>query len=182
MAQQTDTDRQPTDNGREEEVARYEQDLTGYLQTRIKPGLNRGSIPLLARSIAKEIARHEFGNGASNIATDDDELDDERGADDELDDEPGAEADDQTGDDEDDEDLDLVTALHDLQADLGEDWILYYSIQGDDTWLTAEKDDASQRVEAPNASVLSKAVKVLNQGGGRSTSGRRDSSKAPRED
>jgi hypothetical protein len=173
MAQQTDTDRPMTDNGREEELARYEQDLTGYLQTRIKPGLNRGSIPLLARSIAKEIARHEFGNGASDIATDED---------DELDEEPGAEADDQTGDDEDDEDLDLVTALHDLQADLGEDWILYYSIQGDDTWLTAEKDDASQRVEAPNASVLSKAVKVLNQGGGRSTSGRRDSSKAPRED
>jgi hypothetical protein len=36
-----------------------------------------------------------------------------------------------------------------------------------DTWLTAEKADASQRVEAPNASVLTQAVKVLDEAGGR---------------
>ena len=28
------------ENGHEEEVARYEQELAGYLQERIKPGLN----------------------------------------------------------------------------------------------------------------------------------------------
>jgi hypothetical protein len=50
---------------------------------------------------------------------------------------------------------------------------MYFSVQGDDTWLTAEKDDASQRVEAPSASVLTEAVKLLNEGGGRPTSTRR---------
>ena len=44
--------------------------------------------------------------------------------------------------------------MHELQADLGKDWILRFSVQGDDAWLTAEKDDGSQRVEAPTASVL----------------------------
>ena len=43
-------------NGHGDEAATYEQELAHYLQERIKPGLNRGSIPLLARSIAKEIA------------------------------------------------------------------------------------------------------------------------------
>ena len=36
-------------------------------------------------------------------------------------------------------------------------------------WLTAEKDDGSQRVEAPDASVLVAAVGLLNDRGGRST-------------
>ena len=58
--------------------------------------------------------------------------------------------------------------MRELQAELGEDWILRFSVQGDDAWLTAEKDDGSQRVEAPNASVLSEAVGLLNEGGGRS--------------
>jgi hypothetical protein len=142
-----DIDRDMAENGHEEDTAKYEQELAGYLQDRIKPGLNRGSIPLLARSIAKEIARHDFANGAA-----DDESSDE--ADDEVSDEQDAGP-------------DLETALHELQTELGEDWILYFSVQGDDTWLTAERDDASQRVEAPNASVLANAVKVLNEGGGR---------------
>ena len=59
--------------------------------------------------------------------------------------------------------------MHDLQAELGEDWILRFSVQGDAGWLTAEKDDGSQRVEALTASVLSEAVGLLNEGGGRST-------------
>ena len=121
------------------------------MQDRIKPGLNRGSIPLLARSIAKEIARQEFAEGTADDETDalNDEGDDEAG-------------------DEQDSGPDLEAALHELQAELGEEWILYFSVQGDRTWLTAEKDDATQRVEAPNASVLTEAVKVLNEGGGRS--------------
>ena len=40
--------------------------------------------------------------------------------------------------------------MHELQVELGEDWILRFSVQGDDAWLTAEKDDGSQRVEAPD--------------------------------
>ena len=37
----------------DDEVASYEQELASYLQERIRPGLNRGAIPLLTRSIAK---------------------------------------------------------------------------------------------------------------------------------
>jgi len=157
--EEQDTDRDPAENGREEDVAKYEQDLAGYLQDRIKPGLNRGSIPLLARSIAKEIARDEYADrgGADREPSDeDDEL---------TDDADGGR----------DTDLDLETALQELQAELGSDWILYFSVQGENTWLTAEKDDASQRVEAPSASVLTEAVKILNEGGGRSASTRRES-------
>ena len=41
----------------------YEKELAAYLQERIRPGLNRGSIPMLARSIAKEIAKRDHPNG-----------------------------------------------------------------------------------------------------------------------
>jgi hypothetical protein len=175
------------ENGHEEEVASYEQELAGYLQQRIKPGLNRGAIPLLARSIAKEIAHREHPNGASEDAEVEDEhsaeLEDEEDtaeADDEdsaeADDEDSAEADDEDSAEADDEDSaeseappDFEADMHELQAELGEDWILRFSVQGDDAWLTAEKDDGSQRVEAPTASVLHEAVELLNEGGGRGT-------------
>ena len=179
-------------NGREEEVARYEQELAGYLQERIKPGLNSGAIPLLARSIAKEIAHREHPNGAVEDAdakdehsaeADDEqsaEADDEQSA--EVDDEQSAEADDEQSaeaddeqdaaeaDDEEspDEAPDFEADMRELQAELGEDWILRFSVHGDDAWLTAEKDDGSQRVEAPTAAVISEAVELLNEGGGRS--------------
>jgi hypothetical protein len=166
------TDRDTAGNGREEDAASYEKELAGYLRDRIKPGLNRGSIPLLARSIAKDIARHEIPNGASEDAEADAEADDEPRA--ESDDEVNEETDDEVSDDG-EAGPDLETALREVQADLGEDWILYFAVQGEDTWLTAEKEDASQRVEAPNPSVLSKAIKVLNEGGGRSGSKRPDS-------
>jgi len=137
--QETDVD--TAGNGRAEDGAGYEAELASYLEGRIKPGLNRGSIPLLARSIAKEIANDDLPEPAEEEETEDN--------------------------DEEESSPDLETALRQLQAELGEDWILYFSIQGKDTWLTAEKDDASQRVEAPNPSVLTQAVKVLNEGGGR---------------
>src|SRR5215467_11377539 len=86
--QQADPD--PDEAGRDANVAGYEEELEEYLQERIKPGLNRGAIPLLARSIASEIAQQEY---------------------------------------------DLEADLRQLQAELGEDWILYFSVQGEDTWL-----------------------------------------------
>jgi hypothetical protein len=131
-------------NQDEEEVARYEQELAGYLQERIKPGLNSGAIPLLARSIAKEIAHGERRHAASDGAG--------------LKPEPESQA---PPDFEDD--------MHELQAELGEEWILRFSVQGDDAWLTAEKADGSQHVEAPTAAVLAEAVELLNEGGGRSS-------------
>jgi hypothetical protein len=158
MAKQQKANPGTGQNGHEEEVARYEQELAGYLQERIKPGLNRGAIPLLARSIAKEIAHREHLDGASEDA----EVDDEHST--EADDEHSAES---------EAPPDFEAEMHELQAELGEDWILRFSVQGDDAWLTAEKDDGSQRVEAPTAAVLSEAVGLLNEGGGRSTKTRR---------
>jgi len=159
--EERDIERDAAENGHEEDTAKYEKELAGYLQGRIKPGLNRGSIPLLARSIAKEIARNEYANGSAELEPSDEEDDDDEARGEELTDD----ADDLVGEAE--SELDLEGALHELQADLGEDWILYFSVQGDKTWLTAEKEDASQRIEAPSASVLTQAVKVLNEGGGR---------------
>jgi len=168
-------------NGHDQEVEKFQQELADYLLERIKPGLNRGAIPLLARSIAREVAHWEAPNGATEEA----DADDEPGA--EADDEFDAEAqeepedEDEAADDDEDEDetsdeadeepdaeSDFEADMRDLQAELGEDWILRFSVQNDDAWLTAEKDDGSQRLEAPTASVLTKAVKLLNKSGGRS--------------
>ena len=138
-------DRGTSQSGNGNEAATYEQELAHYLQERIKPGLNSGAIPLLARSIAKELAHREPPNGASQP--------------DEAEDKPSAETE-ASSDFEDD--------MHELQAELGEDWILRFSVQGDNGWLTAEKDDGSQRVEAQTAAVLCEVVGLLNDGGGRS--------------
>jgi hypothetical protein len=187
----------------QDDVADYEKELASYLQERIRPGLNRGSIPLLARSIAKEIAHREHPNGAPQDAeaeeepsaeaddeasaeaeeepdvdaedepdADEDEYDDEAD-DDEAEDEASAEADDEEADDAQDAESEEPSAfeneMHELQEELGDDWILRFSVQGDDAWLTAEKEDGSQRVEAPIGDVLREAVALLNESGGRST-------------
>jgi hypothetical protein len=132
-----------------EEAAVDEQELVSYLEERIKPGLNRGSIPLLARSIAREIA-HDNYHRDEDVEEDQDE-------------------------DEEGHATDLEADLHTLQQRLGEDWTLFYAVHGDDAWLTAETQDATQRVEAPSADVLVKAVKLLSQGGGRSGARRSES-------
>jgi hypothetical protein len=57
---QAEAEPDAADNGGREEPAVDEQELASYLEERIKPGLNRGAIPLLARSIAREIARDDY--------------------------------------------------------------------------------------------------------------------------
>jgi hypothetical protein len=131
--EQPDADRE---NGGEQAPV-DEQELASYLEERIKPGLNRGAIPLLARSIAREIAD-------DNYRSDEDEDEGE-----------GEEA------------ADLEADLHTLQQRLGDDWTLFYAVHGGEAWLTAESQDATQRLEAPTAEVLVKAVELLKQGGGR---------------
>ena len=126
----------------DEEAEKYEKELAGYLQERIKPGLNSGTIPLLARSIAKEIANRDRPDGASNGH--------------------GKEAEGGNA-------SDFEADMHELQDELGKDWILRFSVQNDEAWLTAEKADGSQRVEAQTADVISQAVELLNEGGGRSS-------------
>jgi hypothetical protein len=113
----------------EKELAQYEKQLASYLQDRIKPGLSRGAIPLLARSIAKEISRQEPPE--QSAGTDAPEAGDAPA--------PDFEAD-----------------MHELQAELGDDWILSFSVHGEDGWLTAEKQDSSRRIEADSADELLK--------------------------
>ena len=168
-------DRGTSQHGNGNEVESYEQELAHYLQERIKPGLNRGSIALLARSIAKEIA-HRRPDEDADVAGEpsNEEDDDVRGeADDEFDDDEEddvhAEAADVFSNEEDGNDASLEDEMRDLQANLGDDWILRVSIQGEHAWLTAEKDDGSQRVEAPAAHVLAEVVGLLKERGGRAS-------------
>jgi hypothetical protein len=182
-------DRGTSQQGNGNEAATYEQELAHYLQERIKAGLNRGSTALLARSIAKEIA-HRRPDEDADVAgepsneEDDDvrgeaDSDDVRGeADDEFDedeedDDVQAEAADVFSNEEDGNDGSLEDEMRDLQANLGDDWILRVSIQGEHAWLTAEKDDGSQHVEAPAAHVLAEVVDLLKERGGRASASRR---------
>jgi hypothetical protein len=214
-------------NGQEQEPATYEQELASMLQERIKPGLNSGAIPLLARSIAKDIAsrnppasedseaeeefsdepedevdeeatgeaEEEFDDGPEDEVDEEatgeaeeefddppeDEVDEEAtddGPEDEVDEEATDEGeedfDDEVDEEADDEEGDEIAPPPDFQADmqalqaeLGEDWILRFSVQGDEAWMTAEKEDGSQRLEAPDLAVLADAVDLLNESGGR---------------
>ena len=124
-----------------------ERKLADYLQKRIKPGLNRGAIPLLARSIAKDLLTGSANGGPKE--------------------EKKAPKPEPRG--EDDGAVDFEAEMHDLQSEIGDDWIVSFSVWGEDAWLTAEKTDGSQHVEAPSASVLVKATKLLNRRGGRSS-------------
>src|SRR4051812_19037687 len=97
----------PKDTGSEKgksgsgDKSSYEQELAELLQERIKPNLNRGSIPLLARSLAKDIAARQRSDEeeADDEATDESEAGDESKAEageaPDSDDEPEAEADDE---------------------------------------------------------------------------------------
>ena len=145
-------DRGTSQSRDDDEAATYEQELAHYLQTRIKPGLNAGSIPLLARSIAKEIAHwppHEADVAGEPSNEEDVDIQ--------------AEADDDFSDEEDGNEGSLEDEMRDLQASLGDDWILRVSIQGEGAWLTADKFDGSQHVEAPTADVLAEVVELLRR-------------------
>ena len=195
----------PSQNG--QDASSFEQELAEYLQDRIKPGLNSGAIPLLARSIAKDIARRQSSDDAESgdddsteadadedqvqaeaddtdvedtedddteAEADDDEAEAEADYDEEAeaDDDTEAEADDEYDDEGDGENAadangngstDFEAAMRELQGELGDDWILRFSVQGDESWLTAEKEDGSQRVQASTATVLSEVVELLNE-------------------
>jgi hypothetical protein len=112
--------------------------------------------------------------GEADDDLDDEEDDDVRGeADDDLDDEEDddvrGEADDDFSDEDDRSERSLEDEMRDLQSNLGDDWIVRVCVQGDYAWLTAEKDDGSQYVEAPAADVLAEVVELLNLSGGRSS-------------
>ena len=233
---------QPKRDKGEDKSTDYEKELAGYLQERIKPGLNQGSIPMLARSIAKEIARRQQEtNGASEEPEEQDEPDaeaevqptdeveddeptdevedepedevedepedeptdevedepedepedeDEGEPEDEVEDEPEDEVEDEPEDevedepedevedepedevepedeDEGEQEPDFEADMRDLQEELGDEWVVTFSVKGEEAWLTAEKTDGSQHVEAQTADVLLEAVELLDEGGGR---------------
>jgi hypothetical protein len=188
----TDTNQQ---NGTEQELAAYEKDLAEYLQERIKPGLSRSAIPLLARSIAKGIARSEAlaasdGNepqaGADAQGDEEqpdleaDEQSDAQGDEEQPDlegdeqsdtegdeEQPDVEADEQSDTEGDEEQPDFEANMYELQADLGDEWILHFTVKGEKGWLTAEREDGSQRVEAPDAQSLVTIVDAIDECGGR---------------
>jgi len=133
-------------NGYEQALSDYQKELAHYLQERIKPGLNAGAIAMLTRSIARDIAEQE-----PPAAPDDGEATTDRDAPTNGDGPaPDFEAD-----------------MHDLQAELGPDWILRFSVHAQNRWLTAEKHDASQHVEAPDAEGLVKIVNAVNENAAR---------------
>jgi hypothetical protein len=135
MADQRPVEHEESQDGYEKELADYEKELARYLQARIKPGLSRSAIPLMARSIAKEIAAQDPPEqiGGSDVP--------EAG---------GGPA------------PDFEADMHELQARLGDDWILRFSVHGEDGWLTAEKQDLSQRVEAATAEELVRIVEAMD--------------------
>ena len=138
MAQQRAGAREESHDGYEKELADYERELARYLQARMKPGLSRGAIPLLARSIAREIAGQEPPEQIAG--SDAPEAGEGPGA--------GFEAD-----------------MHELQAELGDDWIPRFSVHGGDGWLNSEKQDSSQRVEAATAEQLVRIVEAIDARG-----------------
>jgi len=152
-------------NGDGEAAATDDQRLAHYLQERIKPGLSPGALRLLARAVTKGAARRRRGED-SDAAGEEVDDDDARGeADEDFDDEGRGEANDDFSDEEDEEERSLEDEMRGLQANLGDDWILRVCVQGDYAWLTAEKDDGSQRVEAPDADLLAEVVALLNESG-----------------
>jgi hypothetical protein len=184
-------------NGSEQALADYEKDLAEYLQERIKPGLSSSAIPLLARSIAKDITRREPAEAADDedpqaqeeesredaeadqkpdaAGDEEPEAEADQEPDDEGDEQPDAEADgepDSGADEEPDsegdgEQPDFEANMHELQDDLGEEWVLHFSVLGDDGWLTAERRDGTQRVEAPDAQRLVTIIDTIDECGGR---------------
>ena len=145
MAKQQSVAGKRSRSTRDEDIARYEKQLAAYLQERIKPGLNPGSIPLVVRSIAKDIAHQEHPNGSSADAEPEGTTAAER----------------MTPDD-------FEAAMREFQAELGDDWIVHFSVHGEDAWLTAERADGSQHLEAQTTAALRRAIKLLNKDGGRS--------------
>jgi hypothetical protein len=85
---------------------------------------------------------------------------------DELEEEP--EDDDEPEDEDEEQAPDFESDMRELQEQLGDEWVLHFSVKGDEAWLTAEKVDGSQHVEAQTADVLLDAVDLLEEGGGRS--------------
>jgi hypothetical protein len=67
----------------------------------------------------------------------------------------------------DEEQSDFEANMYELQAGLGEEWTLHFSVHGDDGWLTAERQDGTQRVEAPDAQRLVTIVDAIDECGGR---------------
>lgn len=199
------------DEGSNGAAENAEKQLAEYLAGRIKPNLNKSAIPMLARSIAKDLTKRNSqfeaaeqsdeapaeqsdealaqseeapqqseGADEPSEGVEDDagaESDDgapEGSADEASEQDEGAEQDEDVYEDDDAEQEDDVPEadaadfeqeMHDLQAEIGEDWIVRFSVHNDESWLTAERTDASQRVEAENADGLVRVIEAIDEAG-----------------
>ena len=136
-------------NGDGEAAATDDQQPARDLQERNEPGLSRGALRLVARALTK-------GAPHRRLAEDSDGAGEASGADEDF-------------HEEDQDGRSLEDEMRDLQANLGDDWILRVCVQGDYAWLSAEKDDGSQHVEAPAANLLAEVVALLKESGDRSS-------------
>ena len=105
-------------------------------------------------------------------AEEDEDFDEEEEPEAEEDEEPEDDEEEEPEGDEDDAEEEVSAfeeEMHELQEDLGEDWIVRFSVKDGEAWLTAEKEDGSQHVEAATADVLREAVELLEEGGGGSS-------------
>jgi len=155
-------------NGDGEAAATDDQQLAHYLQERKKPGLSPGALRLLARAVTKGAA-HRRPREDSDAAGEASGQEDDDVREEVDDDDARGEANDDFSDEEGADERSLEDEMRGLQANLGDDWILRVCVQGDYAWLTAEKDDGSQRVEAPAADLLAEVVALLNESGDRSS-------------
>jgi hypothetical protein len=139
----------------------YEKELAAYLQERIRPGLNRGSIPMLARSIAKEIAKRDHPNGTPDQSAEDDEVtaegaEDEAAVEAEGEDAADAEGDDDADAEGDDDEVAAEAEDEDVAEDEDEDddEAVAESDEEDEDVGESDEDDAEtedEEDEAPTA-------------------------------
>jgi hypothetical protein len=137
MAQERAGAREESHDGYEKELADYERELARYLQARIKPGLSRGASPLLARSIARD--RRAGGARADRGQR-----------------RPGGRRWPGCG---------LRGGHARAPGEARRRLDLRFSVHGGGGWLTAEKQDSSQRVEAPTAEQLVKIAGAIDAQG-----------------
>jgi len=168
---QHEADRDQDTTGHEEEVERYEEvDDEPRDEAEDEFDDEEDGEP-------QDEAEDEFDDEPEDEAEDAEDDEDDVEEDDEPEDEAEDEFDDEDAEEPEDEDdepdaqgkapPDFEADMYDLQEELGEDWIVRFSVQGDKGWLTAEKEDGSQHVEATTASALIQAVELINKDGGR---------------
>jgi hypothetical protein len=135
MADQRPVEHEESQDGYEKVLADYEKELARYLQARIKPGLSRSAIPRWRGPSPRRSPRSTRLSRSAAVTFRRPEV------------------------------ARLRTSRQTCTSSrprLGDEWILRFSVHGEDGWLTAEKQDLSQRVEAATAEQLVRIVEAMH--------------------